>query len=111
VQSYRLTYDKRSTHEGMVRGEVFFVDGSVLHVREFVDTELSVDRLTYVYQYTSPAAELIFRYDNTGHHRRLGLATYPDHMHLGDGNQVVESSAPDLSGVLEEILTLVTPTA
>jgi hypothetical protein len=47
-----MTYDKRGTHEGYMRGELFFVDASVLHVREFVDVETTVERLLYVYQYT-----------------------------------------------------------
>jgi hypothetical protein len=46
-----ITYDKRSTHEGFIRGEVYFVDASILHLREFVDVETAVERLLYVYQY------------------------------------------------------------
>ena len=37
VQSSSITYDKRGTHEGFMRGEIYFVDASVLHLREFVD--------------------------------------------------------------------------
>ena len=55
VRSFNVTYDKRGSHEGFIRGEVYFVDGSILHLREFVDVEISVDRLTYVYQYMDPA--------------------------------------------------------
>ena len=40
VQAFNVTCDKRSTYEGFVRGEVYFVDDSTLHVREFVDTEI-----------------------------------------------------------------------
>ena len=111
VQTFRLAYDKRGTYEGFIRGEIHFPDGSTLHIREFVDTEQGVDRLAYVYQYLGPALELIFRYDNTGHHRRLGLATYPDHKHEGSESNVVVSTAPELPGVLREIQTLVTPIA
>ena len=46
VQSSSITYDKRSTHEGFIRGELYFVDASVLHVREFVDVEMSKPRWT-----------------------------------------------------------------
>jgi hypothetical protein len=51
VQSSKVTYDKRTRHTGFIRGELFFVDGSMLHLREFVDVEDGVDRFTYVYQY------------------------------------------------------------
>jgi len=63
VQSSSITYDKRSTHEGFIRGEIYFVDASVLHLREFVDVETSVERLLYVYQYMDAHQQLRFRYD------------------------------------------------
>ena len=103
VRSSNVTYDKRGSHEGFIRGEVYFVDGSILHLREFVDVEIGVDRLTYVYQYMGPAQELIFRYDNTGHHKKLNLPTYPHHKHEGSEYNVLASPAPDLATVLNEI--------
>jgi len=107
VQSSSITYDKRSTHEGFIRGEVYFVDASVLHLREFVDVETTVERLLYVYQYMDAHEQLRFRYDNTGHHKQLNLPTYPHPKHEGSGQRVVPSPAPDLAAVLGEIETLV----
>lgn len=49
AQASNIAYDKRATYEGFIHGEVYFVDSSVLHLREFVDAEAAVDRLTYVY--------------------------------------------------------------
>ena len=107
VQSSSITYDKRSTHEGFIRGEIYFVDTSVLHLREFVDVETSVERLLYVYQYMDARQQLRFRYDNTGHHKQLNLPTYPHHKHVGSGQQIVPALAPDLAAVLGEVETLV----
>lgn len=107
VQSFNVRFDKRGTHEGFIRGEVYFVDGSTLHLREFVDVETVADRLTYVYQYMASTKELIFRYDNTGHHRKLNLPTYPHHKHEGRENNVIASPAPDLDSVLKEIEPLI----
>jgi len=107
VRSFNVTYDKRGSHEGFIRGEIYFVDGSILHLREFVDVEIGVDRLTYVYQYMDPAKKLVFRYDNTGHHKKLNLPTYPHHKHEGSEYNVVASPAPDLAAVLSEIEILV----
>jgi hypothetical protein len=107
VQSSSITYDKRSTHEGFIRGEIYFVDGSVLHLREFVDVETAVERLLYVYQYMDVCKQLQLRYDNTGHHKQLNLATYPHHKHTGSDRQIVPSTAPDLATVLGEVETLV----
>jgi hypothetical protein len=107
VSSFDVTYDKRGNHEGFIHGEIYLVDDSVLHLREFVDVEIGVDRLTYVYQYMDPAKKLVFRYDNTGHHKRLNLITYPHHKHEGSEHNIVASPAPDLADVLSEIQTLV----
>jgi len=107
VQSSNITCDKRSTYEGFIRGEIYFVDGSLLHLREFVDVEFDLDRLTYVYQYMDATRRLVFRYDNTGHHKKLNLSTYPHHKHKGSEANVVASSAPGLAQILVEIEPLV----
>jgi hypothetical protein len=51
----------------------------------------------------TPGRALIFRYDNTGHHKRLNLPTYPHHKHEGAEDQVISSAAPTLAEVLSEI--------
>jgi reverse gyrase len=107
IQAFNVTYDKRGTYEGFIRGEIYFIDGSILHLREFVDAEDIPERLTYVYQYMTPSQQLVFRYDNTGHHRKLNLSTYPHHKHHDAEDNVVISSAPDLPQILSEIEDLV----
>ena len=102
-----ITYEKRGTHEGFIRGRLHFVDSSILYWREFVDVEITADRLMYVYQYTDSSKKLVFRYDNTGHHKKLGLPTYPHHKHEGSEENVVPFGAIDLATVLEEIESLV----
>ena len=103
VQSSEIAYDKRSTHEGYLRGEIFFLDGSVLHFREYVDVEGERERISYTYQYMDSSGKLVFRYDNTGHHRRLNLPTYHHHRHEGKSEEVMASPGPDLAAVLHEI--------
>lgn len=107
VQSSTVTYDKRARHEGFIRGELHFIDGSVLHVREYVDVEDGFDCFTYAYQYMDAEQVLVFRYDNTGHHKKLDLPTYPHHKHVGSEETVVASSAPSLADVLNEIVMMV----
>ncbi len=107
LQGSNVTFDKRGAHEGFIRGELYCVDGSLLYFREAVDTELTVDRLMYTYQYMSASKVLIFRYDNTGHHKRLNLPTYPHHKHTGNEGNIAASSAPDLATVLNEVEGLV----
>jgi hypothetical protein len=107
TQTFSVAYDKRSTYEGYVRGEITFIDGSVLHLREFVDTEADLERLMCVYQYVDTSSRLVFRYDNTGHHKNLGISTYPDHKHVDEA--VLPSSAPELREILSEIEGLINP--
>jgi len=83
------------------------VDGSTFHLREFVDVEITADRLMYAYQFIDSSKNLVLRYDNTGHHKKLGLSTYPHHKHDGSEDNVIPSAAPDLATVLQEIESLV----
>lgn len=107
IQLSNVTYDKRGTHEGFIRGELYFVDGSTFYLREFVDVEITADRLMYAYQFIDSSQKLVFRYDNTGHHKKLGLSTYPHHKHDGSEDNVIPSAAPDLAFVLQEIESLI----
>jgi hypothetical protein len=104
VASSDIAYDKRSAHEGFIRGEIFMLDGSILHIREYVDVETQIERLTYAYQYMDAQKNLIFRYDNTGHSKHKHLASFPHHKH--EKNDVVASAAPDLDRVLEDVSRL-----
>lgn len=106
VVSSNVTYDKRARHEGFIRGELYFVDGSTLHLREYIDVEYEIDRFTYVYQYMDAQQALVFRYDNTGHHKKLNLPTYPHHKYVGSEDVVVAASAPSLVDVLNEIMMM-----
>ena len=102
-----VTYEKRDPAHGFVRGELFFIDGSVLHFREFVHLVDGVDRETYAYQYMAKDHQLIFRYDNADHYAHLNLPSHPHHKHDRSETQVVGSNAPTLADVLAEIEQLV----
>jgi hypothetical protein len=107
VHSSSITYDKRSSYIGLIRGDIYFFDGSRLHIREFVNVQQGVDRYTYAYHYQRSDGSVIFRYDNTPHFP--SLATFPDHKHEGDERNVVAATAPDLQAVLIEIQGVVVP--
>ena len=107
VQSFNVNFDKRGTYEGFIGGEIYFVDGSVLHIREFVDVEIMIDRLMYAYHYLDSSKMLMFRYDDTGHHKELNLLTFPHPKHDGSEDNIISSPAPDLQAVLDEIETAI----
>lgn len=103
IQLLNIERDKRGMYEGFIRGNIDFQDNSTLHFREFVYVEISIDRKMYSYQYMNSENNLIFRYDNTKHHRKLNLATFPHHKHDGSEDNVVNSDATFLVEVLKEI--------
>jgi hypothetical protein len=101
VNSSSITLDQRSANIGLVRGEVYFLDGSVLHVREFVNTQSGVDRYMYVFHYRRADGTQVFRYDNTDHYP--DLPTAPHHKHLAEGTPPQPATPPDLADILREI--------
>ena len=101
VVSSDVALDQRGPQSGLIRGDIFFADGSRLHFRELVDLELEPARRMYSYHYQRVDASLIFRYDDTPHYPELpGL---PHHKHDGDEQNVVAVTPPDLAAVLKEI--------
>lgn len=85
----------------ILSGVISFADDSTLYFKEFVDSiEDSVDKLMYGYHYQDSEKQLVFRYDNARHKPRL---PFEEHKHLRE--QIVETSAPTLADVLEEIFT------
>ncbi len=101
VASSDIALDKRGPQAGLIRGDIYFIDGTRLHFRELVDFETEPPRLMYSYDYQNAAASIIFRYDDTPHHAELPNS--PHHKHLGSEHNTLSSSAPDLSTVLTEI--------
>jgi hypothetical protein len=98
-----MLYDERSETQGFIRGLLNFDDGSELHLREFVDVSVGIDRYKYSYHYMRED-RLIFRYDNSADITARDFATYPHHKHVGDIIEV--STAPSLSDVLAEIIEI-----
>ena len=61
IRTHEVEFDKREPESGYVRGNVYFVDGSQLHFREFVDTERTVERVSYTYHYQKADGTFVFR--------------------------------------------------
>lgn len=87
-----------SSSEGMIRGRLLLVDGSVL---EFMEYLKGGSRLKYRFHLMDKAGEMIFRYDDAPHHH---TSTFPHHKHAPDG--IVGSAERGLLDILEEVETL-----
>jgi hypothetical protein len=105
VRSSDLNFDKRSTMLGLVRGQIYFIDGSLLHIRELIDLRRTPARVMYVYHFQDPDGGLIFRYDNTAHHPEL--PDFPHHKHNPTVVAPVSGDPPDLVAVLAEVETFI----
>jgi len=104
VSASNIQLDKRTNRSGLIRGDLFFGDGSRLYFRELVTADDLVIRLMYSYHYQDTAAQLIFRYDDTPHHTEMD--TFPHHKHIEQESNVVASSPPTLVSVLDEIVNI-----
>jgi hypothetical protein len=84
-----------SPQEGMLRGRLLLVDGSVLEFMEYLQGET---RLKYRFHLMSKQGKMIFRYDNAPHHN---VTTFPHHKHLADC--IDESREIGILEVLDEV--------
>jgi hypothetical protein len=95
-----ITSDFRSDKIGIIHGKIVFVDESILFFKEYLDLRHKIDKKAYSFHYQDRNNNLIFRYDNAWHKPRLAFS---EHKHTG--NKIIPSSIPDVSAVLEEIMT------
>jgi hypothetical protein len=101
AESIDVREEIRAAKQAVVRSKVVLIDGSVLHIVEFIDAKYKVERISYAYQYQDKEGRLLFRYDNARHRPDLGFG---DHKHLADGS-IVQTSVPDISDVVDEVLS------
>jgi hypothetical protein len=104
VATSDLTFEIRSPSIGFIRGNIYFADGSLLHLRELLDIQKVAPRLMYVYHYQRVDGTLVFRYDNAKHFS--DLPSFPHHKHDRDEEQAIAHAAPTLGDVLQEIEAL-----
>jgi hypothetical protein len=103
VGSFDMKFQKRDIDEGFIRGNIYLVNGSILHLREFVSVQTIIERKMYSYHYMDAWKNLIFRYDDAEHHQELHLPSFPHHKHEGSEDNIIASNAPSLAEVLQEI--------
>ena len=88
-----------------LRGDVYFIDNSLLHFRELYLGANEKNKKTYTYHYQDAQGSLIFRYDNSPHYPDLPNA--PHHKHAGENDVSSSPAIPDLFSVLREIEELI----
>jgi len=104
VESSDVNLEKRGELVGFIRGEVGFSNNSILFFRELIDLRLPLQKVMYAYHYQNVDEVLVFRYDNSAHHKTV--STFPFHKHLRGGS-VTSSDIPSFEQVLREIEELI----
>lgn len=84
--------------QGLISGEINFIDDSELAFMELKDTNQNIKK-KYKYHYMNNEKEMVFRYDNAKHHPEV--STFPHHKHTT--KEIAESCEPELIDVLTEI--------
>ena len=100
TESIAIREEIRPNKQAIINGKISFVDGSVLHIKEYIDTKYKIERLSYAYQYQDRDGKLIFRYDNAVHRPALG---YSEHKHMKD-EIIIKASLPDISEIIDEVI-------
>lgn len=101
VSASSIVLDKRTPRSGLIRGDLFFTNGTRLHFRELIEVQETIVRLMYSFHFQDADHRMIFRYDDTPHHG--AVETFPHHKHIGEENYIEPSSSPELDQVLGEI--------
>ncbi len=102
VESQSISFEERPPDAVIITGSVAFIDGSKLHIKEFLVLRPdNVAILKYGYHYLSNKGELIFRYDNALDPKARKLSTYPEHKHAPDG--LKEFRRPSWENIFREI--------
>ena len=102
VIHWNMEFDEIDLQVGYFKGMLEFIDGSIFHFVEFVESyeERGVKRLKYKYHWQSANGNLIARWDNVPHHP--DITSFPHHKH--DKNGVHPSEPADLKSVLDTIM-------
>jgi len=105
VTSQQIELDEQDVYVAYLKGAVNLVDGSMLFFAQYVQIEgASSDRMTrkkYRYHWQAPSGDTRYRWDNARHYP--GLATFPDHVHVGPDEEARASGPTDLWHVLGQI--------
>ena len=75
IDTFHVEEHQQNAQRTYYRLSITFIDGSVLHVREYV----SITERNYSFHWQNQEGLLILRWDNSPHHRHL--PNFPHHYH------------------------------
>jgi hypothetical protein len=99
AESLEIKEEIRTNKLAVITVNVILVDGSQLHIKEYIDARYKLERISYAYHYQDSEGKCVFRYDNANHKPSLG---FKDHKHTEDG-KIIESPLPSISDLVDEV--------
>lgn len=99
-ESFEIKEEIRANKLAVISAHIVLINGSSLHIKEYIDAGYKIERISYAYHYQGSDGECIFRYDNANHRPALG---YKEHKHTKDGN-IIEASLPEIEEIIEEVI-------
>lgn len=101
VSSFDIGRQESEEDEGYVRVKCVLSNGDNLEFAECFEIQKNkVSINTYSYHWQNANGELIKRWDNVAHHKKLN--TFPHHLHLHTG-KVIASKPMTLNKILKEL--------
>ena len=105
----RSIWDTGMECVAIYRYKLTMIDGSLLELSErLVEMETTLTITKYRHHWQNQHAQIIKRWDNAPHHRHL--ATFPDHVHDGAENNVLEHQAASGLEILRNIISIMADT-
>jgi hypothetical protein len=100
MESVEVKEEIRAIKQALVTARIVFLNGSELHIKEYIDARYKIERVSYAYHYQDRDGICIFRYDDAVHKPALKSR---EHKHTMDGS-IVSADLPDISIIFEEII-------
>ncbi len=99
-ESLEIKEEIRGNKLSVLTAHIVLINGSSLHLKEYMDARYNIERINYAYHYQDCDGKCIFRYDNAIHRPALG---FKEHKHTKDGN-IIEASLPAIEEIIEEVI-------
>jgi hypothetical protein len=100
AESLEINEEIRTNKLAVITVNVILVEGSHLHIKEYIDARYKLERIGYAYHYQDSEGKCVFRYDDAVHRPSLG---FKEHKHTKDGN-IIESPLPSILDLVDEVI-------
>ncbi|UCH96882.1 MAG: hypothetical protein JSV88_08535 [Candidatus Aminicenantes bacterium] len=100
TESLEINEEIRANKLAVINANIVLVNGSSLHIKEYIDARYNIERISYAYHYQGCDGKCIFRYDNAHHKPAPG---FKEHKHTKEGN-IIEASLPAIAEIIDEVI-------